>query len=804
MPDLTDHEIEAEGYMSRLGADTYRSRVERARQKERESTTPAGRHLLRAAVGKVARGVQEWLDGETAKGGRAKGQAFPGLLECGADTAALIACTVVLDAISRPRSFTSIATTIGRRIEDELLFRQMAREARPLLKKLLRQTSRSGYEHRRRVLKLVANREDAIESEPWPRRIALRVGMVCLDIFLAEAGLVEEVEHRQGVRVVKNIRPRPETMAWLEKSHEDHEFLFPFWMPTLEPPLPWDGLYGGGYHTDILVRRPLVKFMRRAHAKVVPHHAYNRTADAVNILQNTAWRINQDVYEVARHFWDASVEVPGLPAREDMPIPTRPEDIETNESARKDWRRKAAVIHERNNAERSRRLDTVRTLFIAEHYRGKSHVYFPHHCDWRGRIYTTPNFLHPQGTEFSRALLTFSEAKPLDPTGAKWLAIHGANVWGADKLPYNERLAWIESNREKIHAVYEDPIDCLWWTEADKPWLFLAFCLEWGRFLEEGYGMMSRLPIAMDGTNNGLQLYSLLMRDGEGAQATNVAPTAKPRDIYQDVADTATEHLQFIAQHGGTKEGDDDIARAILDLCDGRLPRTATKRPVMTLPYGARPHSCRKYLRAWLDSQGASDESFDMVRVLSPVVWSAIGRTLHGARAAMEWLRAVAQIATDHDVPLQWTTPVGFVVRQEYLNYATREIRTVIGDRVRHSNVREDTDRLRASDQLDGVAPNYIHSLDAACMVGILTRAAERGIGSFCMIHDSYGTHAADADSLAKVIRLVYADTFTPDLLARFRSEVLESLPDGVELPEPPTRGEFDVQSIRASAYAFA
>jgi DNA-directed RNA polymerase len=41
------------------------------------------------------------------------------------------------------------------------------------------------------------------------------------------------------------------------------------------------------------------------------------------------------------------------------------------------------------------------------------------------------------------------------------------------------------------------------WTEADQPWLFLAACLEWKRYKEEGYGMISHLPISMDGSCNG-------------------------------------------------------------------------------------------------------------------------------------------------------------------------------------------------------------------------------------------------------------------------------------------------------------
>ena len=49
-------------------------------------------------------------------------------------------------------------------------------------------------------------------------------------------------------------------------------------------------------------------------------------------------------------------------------------------------------------------------------------------------------FLNPQGVEFSRALLEFSEGKKmgLNPQSGRWLAIHVANQYGMDKLSLDD------------------------------------------------------------------------------------------------------------------------------------------------------------------------------------------------------------------------------------------------------------------------------------------------------------------------------------------------------------------------------
>ena len=52
----------------------------------------------------------------------------------------------------------------------------------------------------------------------------------------------------------------------------------------------------------------------------------------------------------------------------------------------------------------------------------------------------------------------------------------------------------------------EDPYENDWWMEASEPFGFLAFCYEFKKFNDEGYGYVSHFPVRMI-SNNGMQIH---------------------------------------------------------------------------------------------------------------------------------------------------------------------------------------------------------------------------------------------------------------------------------------------------------
>jgi DNA-directed RNA polymerase len=108
--------------------------------------------------------------------------------------------------------------------------------------------------------------------------------------------------------------------------------------------------------------------------------------------------------------------------------------------------------------------------------------------------------------------------------------------------------------------------------------------------------------------------------------------------------------------------------------------------------------------------------------------------------------------------------------------------------------------------QANGIAPNYVHSLDGAHLRALARSAKKAGIDHLSVVHDSFATHAARTDELAKLLRSTFVDQYEPDLLRRFYEEVYATLPPAwaAALPEPPAGGDLDLNEVRRSPYLFS
>ena len=102
-------------------------------------------------------------------------------------------------------------------------------------------------------------------------------------------------------------------------------------------------------------------------------------------------------------------------------------------------------------------------LKIAQSFRNVREMYFPHNCDFRGRVYPISPHLNHMGADLNRGLLTFSDGKEIGEDGLFWLKVHFSNKWGKDKLPLNERAAYAESMMDKIHLMASNPRENLEW-----------------------------------------------------------------------------------------------------------------------------------------------------------------------------------------------------------------------------------------------------------------------------------------------------------------------------------------------------
>ena len=730
------------------------------------------------------------------------------LLNISSDKLAFLAVKTVLDQISKPCKIQGLSVRVGTVVDYQRRCTHLATHSdkgEGVILGAIRLASRDQRrKHVRRGIKRDTEEGRMEPVELWSFRSVMGAGLALIEILKNSTGLIDYklITDTGRKHPTRYVSATTKTLKWITDYNEYKELITPHWLPSVEVPVDWENVWKGGYNTDnsSLPSPPFIKttdrdFLNSLDKLDVP-------MGACTLIQKTAWEVNPDVFEVMRWAWENSVPIGGMPSREEEPIPSIPTDFDTNKEANLAWRVMASGIHKRNDDTMSHRLRTSRLMYLIEKMSGNV-MYYPSHCDFRGRIYNIPIFLSIQGPDLCRGVLRFARSKPVDtPEARKWLAIQGANSWGYDKVTLDERVKWSEEFAEDAIRIADNPKNELLWTDADDPWQFLAWCFEWATLQRVGK-LNSHLPVNVDATNNGLQILSMLTRDAFGMRATNVLPTETPADIYALVAKMAEADLRKQAAEGSA------LSQALVDF---GIDRKTTKKSVMCYSYGLTPYTNRQYISDWYDDQihrqkrtrpFDDSEKYIAIHLLSKAIRDSIESLLKKPKECMKWFRDCSAIVSDAGKPLTWTTPSGFVVQQRYYNYTNQSIKSWISGKLLSVWFREDSDEISKQKQRNGVSPNFVHSLDAAALHKTVTRAhKELGINDFAMIHDSYGTHAADCEDFNKIIRDVFVEMFDVDLLRDWKQQ-LEAYA-GVELPEPPEYGTADISEIHNSQYFFS
>lgn len=820
MNSLYDRQCRLEEEMQGLGAKRFWESITDARESGNETATVYGQKLAAHSVIPLAEAIEQFLkDVEHTRGIRPVAAKY--LARVDARTAAFIAVKVVLDCITVRRNLQTTAVAVASGLEDEARFRHFSEKHKALWEVMNRDLSQREPNRKRKRAILIhsmnkaAKKQTALEWEEWKRVEKFHIGVKVIDLLVACTKLVKIVTLSKGKRTASTVvEVTPETMEWIDLKVNRCELLMPVFLPTIIPPKPWTTPYSGGYHTKAVRPMTVVKTRNRHYLEELTHQADEMPMvyQAINAIQNTPWKINEAVLVVMQQVWDEGLDIGAVPSRTDLPFPPKPHDIDTNKEARIEWSRKKSKVHEANIKLRSKRLQMAKILYMAEKYKDEAAFYFPHQLDFRGRLYAVPSFLNPQGHDLAKSLLCFTEGKPIQSSGMRWLKIHAANCFGEDKCSLDDRVKWADTHMARIVSVSKDPLTEQWWTEADKPWQFLAVCMEIHAVCENP-NHVSHLPVSVDGSCNGLQNFSAMLRDPVGGAAVNLLPSALPNDIYSQVAKVA--HAKV------TADAEDGVHYAAEWLSFG-FDRKATKRPVMTLPYGATQYSARQYVKDYIDEKSQKtkhpfwgvdnkgeikDVSFDAAIYLARHIWTSIGEVVVAARQAMDWLQKTAAIAASEGLPVNWRTPAGFPVLQSYPEMKGRRVHTKLGDTLLlYVMQEEDEKKIDRRRQASGISPNFVHSMDACALMMSVRRSLEAGITSFGMVHDSYGTLAADMDTMATCLREAFIELYQTDVLQEFRESILAGLSEKnqKDVPPCPPKGSLDLSAVKESVYFFA
>lgn len=776
---ISSDQLALEREMATRGIERYRANQATVQGLGRISVSTPGRKLVLSSLEIMVEKIEEWLEGEADKPGR-RHQSVEILASIDPYAAAAMTVQTMLDAAAHGVKRSTLICQVATAIRDEAMLGHMRDTHHPLFERL------HGFNIPRHMRTSVARRwarQGIWEYDSPLRNDQVQAGLVLFLLAMDNTGLFQQQTLKTKDRTHVQIHLKPDALKWMEKVHESHEALTPVYLPMVQEPLDWGLNQVGGYRSNMARRRPLCRLQRASHAATIREADMPEIYRAVNLCQKTPWRVNTAVYEIAKTLWDSNAQIGGMPDRNAPEFPERPD--EKDELDLRQWKGMKSEALARFKEEGSTRLRYARTLDMAGRFVGKT-IYYPQFLDWRGRMYPVPAWLNHQGPDFARSLLLFDRSCRLEygSPEAELFVEYGHGLWKGE-IPDG-----------LVEAVAENPLDVTEWQNADEPWQFLAWCLEadkWG----EDEGTPIRVPVLCDGTNNGLQIYSLLMRDPELARITNVSPSEEKVDAYQIVADKVWDRLKA--------DPSEDARKWRFLLVDG-IPRDAVKRPVMASPYGIRKHSAMGYIRTWLlKLQEQKKEfpwghsTFKPAMLFADLVWEEVQNVIEPATRCMDWLKAVSDEVRG---PIRWTNPAGFPICQDYPKLVKRQVKAALADTVRFVRFHGERTETSTREQRDGLPPNFVHSLDSAALCLTINRCADAGLQDFHMVHDSYGTTAQDAPVMARVLRETFADIFQEDLLTSFAEEVSLYSPEA-NIPAPPERGTLDPSVVLDSKHFF-
>jgi DNA-directed RNA polymerase len=820
-PLLTQEQVELRMYHG--GINRAEAMMDKAEQAGRAHQNPYAKEVFREYVLPLA----EAIKADTSQNRAGRRQAHAKLLD-GLDpqAVAFLAVRGVLNACMGAATnniHRVIAYRIGSSVHSELVLAQIEQHNPELYHSLARDMQRrlsKDERHRMTVFKMQAKKAD-IEIIEWPIGARDQVGMYLLGL-LEQSGLVflnAELPSARNKTGYKSVHLSLEVMQRIDQIKGFVAVTMPVYGPCVEMPRDWLTPTDGGFHTNVLRRtNPLL-----VHCSASSRHLY-RTApmpivlNAVNALQRTAWQVNTELLDTILAVSKSGQQTEEIVSLQGSPSPAAPswltkdltkEQIEAQPESRKDefkrWKRQMAEWHTQRKLMGVRYGRFYSATRSAEMFRAYPKIHFVYFADSRGRLYPMTYGLNPQGSDLQKALLRFAEGKPLDtPEAVRWFHVQGANKFGYDKATLAERQQWVVDRQDLILSFAADPVNNAGWMKAGDPMQFLAWCFEYSRWVKDATGsFQSHLPISMDGSCNGLQNLSALLRDSVGGKATNLTANTVMEDIYRRVADAALLRMQ-----AASFTDDPEKEQLRRKWVEHGISRSVVKRSVMTTPYGVTQRTATDYVvsdyLAAGEAKGVFErpEYFKAASLLMSFVWPAIGDVVVKGREAMDWLKRSARaiikkLPADQEPVIWWETPSGFPASQAYFEAEVHRIATRLHG-VEKIRVLSETDDPDGGKHASGLAPNFVHSMDAAHLHRTTAAANLRRIDALAMIHDDYGTHAANAQALYEIIREEFVSMY------REHDPIMDFAERYPMAPPPPEKGTLDIREVLDSPYFFS
>jgi DNA-dependent RNA polymerase-like protein len=565
----------------------------------------------------------------------------------------------------------------------------------------------------------------------WDNEKRVRAGHWLLDAAILNLNCFTLGEH--GIELI------PGNEAELDRLRDVMFRDDPAWRPLPKPPPDWKGFrkhYDDEFGTTFISgpRDQQEKAINKAFESEFPH------ASALNRLKDVPLRINQAVLPLVERFGGEVVN-----------------RKRGNYKRVKGRDKKAKKLASKLARKRRAARDLVASDYNIARGLERQPFWLDYQCDFRGRVYSL-QYLNYYREDHVRALFDFANGLKLGQLGLSWLEVHCANCEGStEKKAYPARLEWIEKNKAKIKKIAANPAGSFKiWRKAEKPFQYVAACIELDAAWKDPKGFESHIPVSFDGSANGLQHLSILSLDEDAARRVNLIPSEEPQDIYTEIF-RLTKAIVAADASDNVKEARWWMKR--FDVLGDSKTRKIVKRPVMTYAYSATPMGMKDQILDAYEEVGDDELDYKNAWYLAKTIRNETEKLLEGPARIMKDLRDLTRHCHKENRFLKYTTTSSFPSVNAYLKSNVKKIKlrsrrgkgVVAVDHLVAVGWKPEINKIKA---MNSAAPNLIHAMDAAHLVLTVNVAVEVfKINDILTVHDCYACHAAVADNLHNAIR---------------------------------------------------
>jgi len=754
----------------------------------------------------------------------------------GPEILALVALHGTIAAMGNDANVTLTRLALGGLAEDEHYAYSLLTHDEKLARRLemVAKKRNSSVKHRKTAIRAMA-KKNGFKFGSWSSEQSSQVGQWLLDIALTLDCFVfidasEDPKGEGYVTLSEDALTYADEFArYMVNNH-------PVALPLTSAPPKWRGMKlhvpsasGRKYGIDLV--RTWKKPVKARLKAAIEAGTMKPVLDSLDRIGAVPWRVNTDVLDIV--LWaqqESPTEVPGLPSRNNVPLPAPITDDEWEALSADQKRLRKKDIGRIKTINRSligERLIFERDMTIALNLRDHDGPFYtPANMDYRGRVYFATNF-NFQRQDYIRSLFLFDEGKPLGVNGLYWLAIHLANCGDFGKVskkPFADRSKWTMDNLTPIFQAAADPHGTVaWWSQADKPFMFLAACIEFTKayFSPNPEEYVCHLPVSWDGSCSGLQHLAAMTRCETTAALVNVSPTDMPQDVYQTVADKVRLAVEALTN--------DEKVGAVATCClNYGITRSLVKRNVMTFAYSSAQFGMTNQLKEdtmlpLADEvtrgkrpshpfrvEGDKYDGQQAAKLLGGLTYRTIKATVEKPAKAMEFLQKIAKALAHEGKPTIWHTPLGLPVVLYYPQMETTIVNLTMMDKgvKRRIGCRLDnpTASINKRTAANAIAPCFVHSMDACHLQMVVNESCKAGITNVALVHDSFGCHPSECDMFRTILKHTFCYLYDGnDVLSDILEEARSQLDTNHEaLPALPEKGSLDIRDVLNADYAFA